>query len=300
MRLISSGEGFSSRNLYSILMARLKFPPAFFALIICGAGLALAFFGWTRYAQPESSVNRVVEDGAVKLEKPDLGKRHFDAAMSFLREGELVSARDRLLYLMRYFPESETIIHAKRVIGEVNLDLLISPIPQPEKSRYVVSQGEALVTIARRSDSTVDYIMRANGKTTALIYPDEELVVCPLNYRVEICLEGRTLTVFSNDVFFKEYRIVEINLPPEVAGPVTATITEKVARDGDRPVNFTDATYLGCSKWIRTGVIGLYIREEAAARPDSEIAPFGVMVEKSDMQDLFTILRVGTEVKLVH
>ena len=55
--------------------------------------------------------------------------------------------------------------------------------------------------------------MRVNGKTTVLIYPDEELIVCPLNYRVEISLESGTLTVFDGKSFFKEYKIVNINLP---------------------------------------------------------------------------------------
>lgn len=300
MRLISSGEAFFRGILSSISMSRLKFPPAFFAFMICTTGLAVTFFVWTRYAQSESSVDRVIDDGAVEIEKSDLGKCHFDAAMSFLKEGELVSARDRFLYLISYFPESENTIHAKRVIGEVNLDLLLSPIPQPEKSRHVVSQGEALVTIAKRSDSTVDYIMRANGKITSLIYPNEELVVCPLNYRVEISLKGRALTVYSKNVFFKEYRIVEINLPTGVTETVTTEISEKVAWDADRLVNFTDANYLDCSKWIRTGMIGLNIRDDSAGRPHSGIAPFGVMVVKPDMQELFTILRVGTEVKLVR
>lgn len=281
-------------------MARLKFPLAVFAFMICGAGLAGAFYFSTKDVQPEISVNsQIIEDDAVKPERPDFGNGHFDTAMSLLREGELVSARDRFLYLIQYYPESKSIIHAKRVAGEVNLDLLISPIPQPEKFRHVVSQGEALVTIAKRSDSTVDYIMRANGKTTALIYPDEELVVCPLNYRIEICLENRALTVYDEDMFFKEYRIVDANLPPEVAGPVTTTISEKVAWDSDRPVNFTDATYLKCSKWLRTEKIGLFIWEDAEG-PDAGDTPFGFMVEKTDMQELFTILRVGTEVKLVH
>ncbi len=282
-------------------MARLKFLLAFFALLICAAGVAGAYYYWTKYAQPEISVTRqIAGDGAVKRQKPDLGKRHYDAAVALLTEGELVSARDRLLYLMQYYPESKTFADAKRVAGEVNLDLLISPIPRPEKVQHVVRRGEALITIARRSNTTIDYIMRANGKTTALIYPDEELIVYPLNYRVEISLEAGTLTVFDGRNFFKEYGIVNVNLPPEVAGTVVTTISEKVAWDVDRPVNFTDANYLNCSKWIRTGKIGLFIREYSPERTGAGAAPFGVMVEKSDMEELFTILRVGTEVKLVN
>ena len=282
-------------------MARLKFLLAFFSLLICAAGVAGAYYYWKKYAKPEISVTRqITGEGTAKRQKPDLGKRHFDAAMALLAEGELVSARDRLLYLMSYYPESRTFSDAKRVAGEVNLDLLISPIPHPEKTRHVVQRGEALITIAGRSNTTIDYIMRANGKTTVLIYPNEELVVYPLHYRVEISLEARTLTVFDGKNFFKEYKIVNVNLPPEVAGTVVTTISEKVAWDVDCPVNFTDANYLNCSKWIRTGKIGLFIREYSLERTSAGAAPLGVMVEKFDMEELFTILRVGTEVKLVN
>ena len=282
-------------------MARLKFLLAFFSLLICAAGVAGAYYFWTKYANPEISVTRqITGEATAKRQKPDLGKRHFDAAMALLTEGELVSGRDRLLYLMQYYPESRTFSDAKRVAGEVNLDLLISPIPHPEKTRHVVQRGEALITIARRSNTTIDYIMRANGKTTVLIYPNEELIVYPLNYRVAISLEAGTLTVFDGENFFKEYKIVNVNLPPEVAGTVVTTISEKVAWDVDCPVNFTDANYLNCSKWIRTGKIGLFIRAYSLERTSAGAAPLGVLVEKSDMEELFTILRVGTEVKLVN
>ena len=282
-------------------MAHLKFLLAFCALPICASGVAGGYYYWTKYAKPEISVTRqITGEGAAKRQKPDLGKRHFDAAMALLTEGELVSGRDRLLYLIQYYPESKTFSDAKRVAGEVNLDLLISQIPHPEKTRHVVRRGEALITIARRSNTTIDYIMRANGKTTVLIYPNEELIVYPLNYRVEISFEAGTLTVFDGKNFFKEYKIVNVNLPPEVAGTVVTTISEKVAWDVDRPVSFTDANYLNCSKWIRTGKIGLCIREYCLERTSAGAAPLGVMVEKSDMEELFTILRVGIEVKLVN
>ncbi|MDF1659052.1 MAG: hypothetical protein P1U58_15655 [Verrucomicrobiales bacterium] len=115
-------------------MVRFKFFLAFFALLICVGGVAGAYFYWKKYAEPEMGVVAQIEGTAeVMKEKPDLGKRHFDEAIELLREGELVSARDRLRYLMTYFPESKTFNEAKRVVGEVNLDLLISKIPQPKK-----------------------------------------------------------------------------------------------------------------------------------------------------------------------
>ncbi|MEM9016230.1 MAG: LysM peptidoglycan-binding domain-containing protein [Verrucomicrobiota bacterium] len=281
-------------------MARFKFFLAVIALLICAGGIGGAYFYWKKFAEPELGVVRHIEGKpGHEREKPDLGRRHFNEALDLLREGELVSARDRLLYLMTYFPESQTFDEAKRIVGEVNLDLLLSPIPQPGKGEHTVRRGEALVSIARRTGTTIDYIMRANGKTTALIYPDEVLTVFPLDFRVEIEVEGGTVTVFQDDSFFKEYTIVDTNLPPTITAPVSTTVSEKVAWFGDRPINFADDNYLNCSKWIRTGKIGLFIREKDPSR-DDDSQNFGVMVAKSDMEELFTILRNGTRVNMVN
>jgi hypothetical protein len=138
--------------------------------------------------------------------------------------------------------------------------------------------------------------MRANAKANALIYPDEELTVYPLKLRVEIDLSENLITVFDEDIFFKRYSILDSNLPPDLKAPVSTTIKEKVAWFEDRPINFLDTNYLKCSKWIRTGKIGLFIRE--VKKDDSQ--SFGVMVEKADMEELFTILRNGSRVDLVQ
>lgn len=282
-------------------MARFKFFLAFIALVICAAGAAGAWFYWKKVMQPDIAVTRHISGkGEQTLEKPDLGKRHFDAAIKLLQDGELLSARDRLLYLMQYFPESKTYDEAKRIVGEVNLDLLISKIPLKGKGEHTVKRGEALVTIARRNETTIDYIMRTNGKTTEFIYPDEVLTVFPLKFNVEISLDKGTVTVLDEEQFFKEYEIVDKHLPPDMRAPVATTVSEKVAWYVDRPVNFTDENYLNCSKWVRTGKIGLFIRQQVKDSDEGGSKPFGVMLAKADMEELFTILRVGANVNLVN
>lgn len=290
-------------------MARIKFLLAFLAMLICVGGVAGAYFYWKKFAQPEIVVNRHISGkGGSTLEKPDLGKRHFDAAVALIKEGELVSARDRLLYLMEYFPESATFTEARRIVGELNMDLLISKIPLPGKVEHTVKRGEALVTISSRNKTTIDYIMRANAKTSEFIFPDEVLTVYPLDFTVRIALGAGTVTVLDGDKLFKEYRIVDRNLPADFRAPVSTTVSEKVAWDGNQPINFTDKNYMNCSKWLRTGKIGLFLRHVdpagaggAAGGGDAvaESRPYGIMLEKVDLEELFTILRVGSKVDLV-
>ena len=286
-------------------MARLKFLLAFLAMLICVGGVAGAYFYWKKFAQPELVVNRHISGkGGTNFEKPDLGKRHFDAAVALIKDGELVSARDRLLYLMEYFPESSTFSEARRIVGELNMDLLVSKIPLPGKVEHTVRRGEALVTISSRNKTTIDYIMRANAKTSEFIFPDEVLTVYPLEFAVRIGLGAGTVTVLEEDKLFKEYRIVDRNLPADLRAPVSTSVSEKVAWDGNQPINFTNKNYMNCSKWLRTGRIGLFIRHADSASTGGDAVagarPFGVMLEKADLEELFTILRVGSKVDLVE
>jgi len=281
-------------------MARLKFLLAFLAFMICLGGISVAYFYWKKFAEPEWAVSRQMDGRDPRQAKPDLGKRHFDQAIDLLKEGELVAARDRFHYVMTYFPESATVGEARRIVGEINLDLLLSKIPQPGKGEHVVRRGEALVTIARRHETTIDYIMRTNAKTTSVIFPDEVLVVYPLNFRVEIDLKTERLTVFDEESYFKEYRIVDVHLPADLRPPISTTISEKVAWHENRPLNFTDDHYFDCAKWLRSGRMGLFIREDESGRSSGEARSFGVMVSKADMEELFTILRTGAPLALVN
>lgn len=281
-------------------MDRLKFLLAFFALLICVGGVFGAYFYWKKYAQPEIDVTRhMFGKGGETRARPDLGKRHFDAALELLREGELVSARDRLLYLMQYFPESATYPEALRIVGEVNMDLLVSKIPMPGKTEHTVRRGDALVTIASRQQTTIDYIMRANGKISEFIFPDEVLTVYPLSFRVEVNLPKKTLRVYDGETLFKEYAILDRNLPPDFRTPVSTSVSERVAWHENQPINFTHPHYMDCAKWIRTSRIGLFLRQAESSGASGEARPFGLMLANQDIEELFTILRVGSKVDVV-
>ena len=265
--------------------------------------MAGAVYFWQKFMQPDIAVTKHIEGKAeVPKEKARSGETAFRRMpLILLKEGELVSGRDRLMYLMEYYPESKTYEEAKRIVGEVNLDLLISKIPQEKKTEHIVRSGQALVTIARRSQTTIDYIMRANAKTTALIYPNEALTVYPLDFSVEIDLGRETLTVLDEDKFFKEYKILDQNFPPEFGKKVSTSISEKVAWNGTSPINFQDKNYLSCKKWIRTGKMGLFIRQKLDENEkEGGSRDYGVMLAKSDVEELFTILRVGTVIKVVN
>jgi LysM repeat protein len=292
-------------------MVRIKLLFAFFALMVLAAGVFGAAYYWEKIARPNWEMVQEIENISPEKKKkkrpPDLGKREYLAAAELLKDGELMAARDRFYYLMEFYPESAYYRDAKRIVGEINLDLLISKLPIPSKTEYVVKRGDALVSIARRNECTIDYIMRANGRSTHLIYPGDRLTVYPLDFEVVIRLNNETLTVKKDGRFLKEYAILDTQLPPILKPPVETTISEKVAWNEGRPVYFSSKDYMNCTKWIRTKKIGLFIRAYdpavAAEKEESDgqtaSTNYGVMVAKSDLEELFTILRTGSPVSLL-
>ncbi|MCB1234425.1 MAG: LysM peptidoglycan-binding domain-containing protein [Verrucomicrobiae bacterium] len=294
-------------------MARIKLVLAFLALVLLAAGGVAVAYYWKKVFRPNLEMEHQIEhaDGKNgKVEAPDLGNREFEAAVDLLKEGELISARDRLYYLMKFYPESASFPEAKRIVGDINMDLLISRVPLPKKQEHVVGR-DYLSTIARKYDTTLDYIMRANGRTTTTIYPGDRLTVYPLNFTVVVDLAANAVRLEEDGQFFCEYPIRKVNLPPTLKAPAETTVSEKVAWKDGRGVSFDKRDYFGATKWIRTGKIGLFIRafdpskeepkkeEKDDATAANSVDDFGVMVDRSDLEEMFTVLRTGSTVKLV-
>jgi len=90
-------------------------------------------------------------------------------------------------------------------------------------------------------------------------------------------------------------------LPTRITAATATTVSEKVAWHDGRSVTFMHDQYFESQKWIRTGRNGLFIREFVPAQKDAEGSskPMGVMVTREDMEEIFTILRTGSSVRVL-
>ncbi|MCB1090519.1 MAG: LysM peptidoglycan-binding domain-containing protein [Verrucomicrobiae bacterium] len=292
-------------------MARIRLLLAFFALVVLASGIFAVAYYYKNYLRPNLEVTQEIEGRSgpkPKRELPDLGLKEFEAAQALLIDGELQAARDRLLYLMEFFPDSKKYPEAKYIVGEINMDLLLSPTPMVGKEEHLVKSGDLLAPIARKYQTTLNYMMRAGGRTNHVIYPGDRLVVYPLNFRVRISLNQQTITILTPDEgkFFKDYEIRSVNLPRTLKPPLSAKIAEMVAWHDGRAVTFDSAHYFDAEKWIRADKVGLFIRAQgappAAAAGESgedSSGPIGVKVDRADLEEMFAYLRSSNSIELV-
>jgi LysM repeat protein len=144
---------------------------------------------------------------------PDASIGRFEKAIALLQDAGPEATRDALYDMLRTFPDSTRAAEAKRIIGEINMDALFSGNQNTSRKDYAVQPGDSLGLIARKNQTTVECLLRANNMMSAGLQPGDHLFVFPLDFSIEIHAGAKTLTLLRNGRFFKEYQAVELKLP---------------------------------------------------------------------------------------
>lgn len=283
-----------------MLRAQLKILFALLALGFLGAIVFGAYYVYKKEFLPDSAAQKRINQHK-KGPPPDPGKNKYIQAVDSLKAGDLASARARLLELVRHYKESSKYNEAKRIIGEINMDALMEPKVGPGKKEYVVQRGDSLSKIASKNSTTIDCIQRSNGMLNSLLHPGDRLIVFPLEFSIVIDLDEKILALMRKERFFKEYPIREARIPTSVRVPFETTISDKAAWKDDRRVSSSSSSYLGADKWLqlKTGrvVINGGNPKKGAA---GDLLPQGIFLDRPDMEELFTIIRTKTPVKVVR
>jgi hypothetical protein len=219
----------------------------------------------------------------------------------------------------------------RRILGEINVDRLFSRSPMPGKRDYIVKPGDSLARIEKGSLTTIPFLKQLNNLTSLNLQPGDRLVYQPLEFEMEVELSSSTLTVRQKaaaglePTFFKRYPLTAVVLPPNFPKTLQTQIHEKVAWFDGRKLLVTDPKYTFARKRLvttnRPPRASLILRPESdrhdeppapepvvpaapadqaggatAPRPQPPAAAQGVFLSDSDMEELSTILRVGTPI----
>lgn len=279
---------------------QLKIIIAVIAAGVLGATLFGAYYLYQKTYVPEQAATQQIREYMTEPPpRPDPGKAQFEQAMALLQSGELAAAHDKLLHLMRTYTDSSRYEDARRIVGEINVDLLFSPVRTPGKATYTVEPGDALAVIARHHNTTVSYIMRANARLGTTIHPGDKLMVCALDFTAVAELGKKRLTLLRNGDFFKEYAIEGFELPFGVRAPFSAEIKNKTAWSEGSASNFTKPDYNEAEKWIVLDKKGMVI-SPPPPEDGKKRSLGGIYVSPEDSEELFTLLRDGASVKVVE
>ncbi len=232
--------------------------------------------------------------------------------------GKLADAQKLLREQLRIYPNAPQSQAARDLLGDINTEMFFATDNLFGKSEYVVKRGDSLWRIARKLDSTPAAIRRANRLQSDLLHPGEQLVIPDSDFTLTLDLPNQRAVVHHGDGFFKQYPIVDINLPhsreAHVITKVTATTfwkdgkivtprTEKDRTEAEARIHLGDRGYVLYGVDEENGVSdsAVEISEQPAESVADQPRPtHGIALFENDLEELRLLLRRGTPVTIIR
>jgi len=126
------------------------------------------------------------------------------------------------------------------------------------------------------------------------IQPGEELIVMPLEFRLLVEPQRKSLSIWDGGRFIREYPIIHFAVTGKLA-PGKVKIASKSAELGGKQVNPQSKDYRGAQKVIQIAKPSLQIRGGGEIPGE---APHGIVLRSEDMEEISLLTRVGNEVEI--
>ena len=217
-------------------------------------------------------------------------------------EQQFVEARAMYRMLLERFPDSPLLPATQARLGDVNVALLFSPTVTDADSVHQVKPGDTLGKIASAYGTTVECIRRANGLKSNVIRPDQKLKIPKGTFSIVVDKSQNQLLLTENNQFVKLY---PVSTGKESSTPVgTFKITTRIPNPvwytqgavvpPDSPENVLGSRWMGIDK-KGYGIHGT-IDPDAIGK---QVTAGCVRMTNKDVEELFDIVPVGTEVTIV-
>jgi LysM repeat protein len=264
------------------------------AVIIFGGA---AWFGYTLFFKEEIAVQKE-QRGEVPAEPtPDISLPEFEAAAKLRQDGKLSEARDALTAFIQKYPTGLHVEEAKDLLGEVNVDILLSRYPSPEKQEYIVKAGDVLQKISNKVKSTPELIMRMNNLSSTMLHIGEHLLVSHPDFAIVIQRKAKLIVLLNHGAFFKQYHVREEKLGPKQPPKVTTKVAETMAWRGGKRVGFGTKEFIGSTRWIRLGAPAYTIYsvpDNAHPNLEQPAPPQGLGLAATDVEELSSLVNNRT------
>ncbi len=243
--------------------------------------------------QPDADFARMLD--TAELPDVDPGEKAFQRAHELLALGKLDDAREKLTTIVNVFPTSPSAPVARRIVGEMNLDEILSSTHMAGKKTHVVKRGNSFLSIAAEYHTTLDMIMHLNGMMELKnIQPGEELIVMPLDFRLLIEPQRKLVSIWDGGRFIREYPIIHLGVTGKLP-PGKTKIGAKLAEFGGKQVAPQSKDYRAAEKVIQIAKPSLQIH---GGGETADPAAHGIVLRSDDMEEISLLTRVGNEVEI--
>jgi lipoprotein-anchoring transpeptidase ErfK/SrfK len=218
-------------------------------------------------------------------------------------KGSLLEAG--LLYqkLVNDFPESSEVMDWQKRAEGINIKLLFSSVLTPKSIIYQIRPGDTLNKIAREHKTTTELIMKSNNINDALIIPGRKIKVWNVPFNILVDKSENILLLKNNEEIIKTY-IVSTG-----KNNCTPVGTFKIVNKLPNPTWFkagavvppeSAANVLG-TRWMGFDLAGYGIHGTTEPKDlGKQVTQGCVRLSNADVEEIYSIVPVGTEVTIIE
>ncbi|CAN5396660.1 hypothetical protein BH20VER3_BH20VER3_04110 [soil metagenome] len=273
---------------------------AFLLAVLIFGGAAL--FSYKIFIRPELVMRAERLSSATPFPTPDIGLPEFQAAERLTQEGKLLEARAALTAFIQKYPSGPHVGEAQDLLGDVNIRILLSDYPAPEKEEYTVRGGDVLARIAGKFKTTPELIMRTNNLSRTMLRIGQKLLISRPEFSILIQRTAKLLYLLDRQLFFKRYHLVEEKLPANPPAKINTRVAEIMAWKNGKRVGLGSPSFLNSTRWIRLATPGYVIYSQPDdSHPILDIPPppQGLGMTATDVEELSSLVNRRTAVTIV-
>lgn len=263
------------------------------AVIIFGGA---AFFSYDLFVKPEQQM-RAEHSGEVATPPPDIGLADFQAAARLRQDGKLAECRDALIRFLQKFPNSQHSEEAKDLLGDVNMQILMSDYPSPEKQEYIVKSGDVINRVAQKTKTSPELIMKINGLDSTMLRIGERLWLAHPDFALFIQRKAQSVVLLDHNQFFKRYKITTLKLSGKQPARLATKVAEVMAWRGGKRVGLGTREYRSATHWVRIAAPGYTLFADPPTN-DAPPPPSGLGLSPNDLDELSGLVNKNTPVTI--
>lgn len=229
-------------------------------------------------------------------------KAYLEQAEASLKEGDLFKAREAYVKVINEHPDSLFVELAQKELEKLNMRILFSPVKTEDSVIYTVQEGDTLRKIAKKHNTTVEILMRSNGLKTDLIHPGKRLKITTLRFAIVADKSQNLLTLKAGDDVLKVYKVSTgiDGITPVGRFKIVNKLTDPTWYKAGAIVPSGSPENILGTRWLGLDVTGYGIH--GTTEPETigrHITAGCIRMRNEEVEELYTIVPVGTEVTIV-
>ena len=272
------------------------------ALAVLAVVVGVALLIWHRAGNKSEPVE--AQPSEAETAQPatiDRGLSLLTGATQLQKEDKLLEARDKAYEILAQSSNKAARAGAEALLGDIDVQLVLSPRPMPEKVEYTIQPGDSINALAKKFGTTVEVVQKGNRVTSSVIRPGDRLRIFTGKFSIQVSKKDNTMVLLSNDKFFKRYAVGTGEYGKTPVG--SFTIRDRVPqptwwKDG-KAIPYGDTNNVLGTHWLALDVPGYGIH--GTWQPDTigkQASAGCIRLVNAEIEELFTLVPVGTPVTI--